>query len=149
MVAIGTAMYAVHLLFAGLWAGGVAFVAWAILPAAKNGTLNARPLEAIAGKLTTLSRVSALVLLLTGGHLAMTVYGTTALLGSRRGHLVLSMVVLWFALTGLVEVGTSRLTEGTQRDKVRSPASDSQRFFQAAAVIGILLLVVGGVLTVR
>ncbi|MFB6300476.1 MAG: CopD family protein [Halobacteriales archaeon] len=148
MVTVGTAMYAVHLLFAGLWAGGVAFVTWAILPAARNGTLNAGPLEVIAGKLTTLSRVSSLVLLLTGGHLAMTVYGTTQLLGSTRGHLVLSMVVLWVVLTGLVEVGTSQLTEGANRDKVRSPASESQRLFQAAAVIGILLLVIGGVLTV-
>jgi uncharacterized membrane protein len=141
-------VYVVHLIFAAAWTGAVLFVAWTVLPLARDGNLNATPLGTVASKLTTLSRASAAILFLTGGHMAAAAAGYTveSLTGTPRGHLVITMIVLWFALAGLVEVGTSKLTDGTGKDKVREPARNATRLFQAASVVAILLLVDAGLL---
>ncbi len=146
MSAIDTLVYAAHVLFAGLWSGSVLFVAYAVLPAARAGDLSADLLGALSGKLTTVSRASALLLLLTGGHMAGTQYTTESLFGTFPGYNVVAMVVLWFLLAGLVEVGTSRLSDGTGRDKVREPAAAARPFMLAASAAAVLLLVNAGVL---
>lgn len=139
--------YVLHSLFAGIWTGGVLLMALAVLPLAKDGTLNAAPLAAITGKLTTLSRVSALVLFLTGSHMAAARYTSETLTGTDGGYLVLSMLALWFLLAGTVEVGASKLRDGTERDKVREPAREAWVFFLVAAVLASLLLVTAGLLS--
>jgi len=144
---VDTTVFAVHSLCAGLWTGSVVFVTLAVIPAARNGDLNAAPLHAIAGKLTTVSRVSALLLFLTGGHMAAARYTTGSLTGTQRGYLVLSMITLWLLLAGTVEVATSRVTAGTGRDKVREPARESRRLFLFASLLAVLLLVNAGLLS--
>jgi hypothetical protein len=148
MSLLNAGVYAVHMIFAALWTGSVLFTAYVVLPLGRNGDLNATPLRTVAGKLTTVSRSSAAVLFLTGGHMAAAAAGYTveSLTGTPRGHLVISMIVLWFALAGLVEVGTSKLTDGTGKDKVREPAHEATRLFQGASVVSVLLLVVAGLL---
>ncbi len=148
MTLVDAAIVATHLLFAGLWTGSVLFVAYAVVPTAARGDLNAGPLETFAGKLTTVSRASALLLFVTGGHMAASRYDVSSLTGTTRGHLVLGMLALWFLLGGLVEVGAGRLTDGASRDKVREPARSARRLFQAASVVAVLLLVDGGLLAV-
>jgi len=135
-----------HLLFAGLWTGSVVFVTIAVLPLAASGDLDATPLESMAGRLTTVSRASALVLFVTGGHMAASEYTVETLTGSPPGHLVLTMLGLWLVLAALVEVGAARLTDGASKKKVREPARAATRPFQAASVVALLLLVVGGLL---
>ena len=147
MAAIDTAMYSVHLLVAGVWAGSVVFVTYAVLPTAREGLANAEPLEPVVGKLRWLSRTSALVLLATGGHMAATLYTVERLTGSTRGHLVLGMVGLWLALAGLVEVGSARLADGFGQKKVREPAREARPFFLGATTVAVALLVVGGLLS--
>jgi uncharacterized membrane protein len=138
----------IHLVFAALWAGSVCFVAAVVLPLARDGAFNTtRPLEVISGKLTTVSRVSSLVLLLTGGHLAGRGYTAETLFGTLGGRLVLAMVVLWLALTALVEIGAKRLEAGLTGKKIREPARDSLTAFRAAAVAAVGLLVVAGLLS--
>jgi hypothetical protein len=137
----------VHLLTAGIWTGSVIFVTVAVLPLARSGDINAEPLSALTTRLTTLSRASALVLFLTGGHLAGTRYTVGTLTGSTPGYLVLAMLGLWLVLTALVEIGASRLTDGANRSKVREPARAATRLFQAATVVALALLVVGGLLS--
>lgn len=139
--------FILHSLFAGLWTGSVVFVTAAVIPAARNGNLNATPLHAIAGKLTTISRASALVLFITGSHMAAARYTRESLFATQRGYLVLSMVLLWLLLAGIVEVATSRVTGGTGRDKVREPAHESWRLFLVASVLSVLLLVNAGLLS--
>ncbi len=146
MSAIDTVVYAAHLLFAGLWSGSVLFVAYAVLPAARDGEVSADLLGRLTGKLTTVSRTSALLLLLTGGHMAGTQYTAQSLFGTFPGYNVLAMVVLWFLLAGFVEVGTSRLSDGTGRDKVREPAAAARPFVLAASATALLLLVNAGIL---
>lgn len=137
-----------HLVFAALWAGSVFYVAFVVLPLARDGAFNTtKPLEAIAGKLTTISRVSALVLLFSGGHLAGQRYTSERLFESTNGHLVLGMVVLWALLAGLVEIGGKRLETGLNGKKLREPAADALPVYRAGAVVAIALLVVGGAIT--
>jgi len=139
--------YVVYSLFAGLWVGSVLFVTVGILPMARRGELNATPLQSVTRALTRISRLSALVLVLTGAHIGVTGYSIDSLTGTTDGHLVLGTVVLWFVLAGAVEVGTSRLREGTERDKVREPARRAWRLFIFAAVVAAGLLVVSGLLS--
>ncbi|WP_276271965.1 transporter [Haloarcula litorea] len=147
MSAVDAAIYGIHLLFAGLWSGSVMFVAYAVLPTAMDGDANAAPLSTVTGKLTTVSRASALLLLLTGGHLAATKYTAGSLFGTTRGYLVVAMVVLWFLLAGLVEVGASKLSDGFAQQKVREPAREARPFLLGAAVVaGLLLLDAGAIL---
>lgn len=146
MAPIDTAVNAVHLLVAGLWAGSVLFVAGGLLPAARDGDLGATVLQGLIGRFRTGSRIAALLLLLTGGHLAGTRYTAETLLGSTRGYLVVAMVVLWLAMTGLIEVGSGRLVDGTNDRTVRGPAREATPFFAAATVAAVGLLVIGGVL---
>lgn len=140
---------AVHVVVGAVWVGAVVFVVAGVLPVAREGRLNADPLGAIAGRLRTLTRASAVLLLLTGGHLlAARGYLDGALLSSGDGHLVLTMVALWLVATGLTEAGAGRLVDGADADKVREPAHDATRLLQAAGVCGTLVFVVAAALIV-
>ncbi|WP_408956905.1 copper resistance protein CopD [Natrinema sp. 74] len=137
-----------HLVFAALWAGSVCFVAAVVLPLARDGAFNTtRPLEVISGRLTTISRVSSLVLFLSGSYLAGTIYTAEKLFGSTSGRLVLAMVALWLVLTGLVEIGAKRFETGLTGKKIREPAREALPVFRAAALVAIGLLVVAGLLS--
>jgi uncharacterized membrane protein len=146
MSAIDAVAYAVHLLFAGLWTGSVLFVAYAVLPAARDGDISASLLGNFSVKLTTVSRASAVVLFLSGGHVAAQRYTVETLTGTVPGYNVLAMILFWFLLAGFVEVGTSKLSDGAGADKVREPAADARPFFLAASVTAGLLLVNAGLL---
>lgn len=146
MTPIDTAIYTLHLVFGGIWAGSVVFLTFGVLQTARDGTANAEPLRAIVERLRWISRTSALVLLATGGHMAGTLYTVESLTGGARGHLVLSMVALWLALAGLVEVGSSKLADGFDQKKVRQPAREARPFFLASSAVAAALLVSGGLL---
>ena len=126
-MAIGTLITStIHLVFAGLWTGSVLFVALAGLP------------EGGLGRLRQISRASARLLLLTGGHQAAMQYGGGRLTGTTAGWAVLAMVALWLVLAGLVEVGASKYEDG-------GPEA-ARPFFTAGAVVSLLLLVDAGLL---
>ncbi|WP_299330751.1 transporter [Haloplanus sp.] len=146
MATVDTAINAIHLLVAGLWAGSVLFVAGGLLPAARDGDLGATVLGGLIGRLRWGSRVASVVLLLTGGHLAGTRYTAETLFGSTRGYLVLAMVGLWLAMAGLIEAGSGRLLDGVDERRVRKPARAATPFFVAATGAAVGLLVIGGVL---
>ena len=144
MSTVDAAIFATHLVFAGLWSGSVLFMSYAVLPTALNGDSRPTPLSSITGKLKTVSRASAVLMLVTGGHLAATRYTAESLTGTGRGHLVITMVVLWFALAALVEIGASKLTDGFDQQKVRQPARDAKPFLYGASLVAVLLLVDAG-----
>jgi hypothetical protein len=146
-MAPGTTISAiVHLLFAGAWTGSVLFMTYGVIPIARAGDIDTDPFADITSRLLTLSRVSALLMFLTGGHLAATRYTAETLTGSPNGHLVLTMLALWLVLAALVEIGTKRISAGLRERKVRTPAENGRPFFLAASVVSILLLVVAGLL---
>lgn len=144
MSVVDAGVFGVHLLFAGLWSGSVLFTTYAVLPLAMNGEARPGPLDVLTGKLRTVSRVSALLLLLTGGHLAGTRYTAASLTGSGRGYLVLAMVALWFLLAALVEIGGSKLEDGFDAQKVREPAREARPFLLGASLTAVLLLLDAG-----
>ena len=146
MSTVGTAAATIHLLTGAAWVGSVVYFAAAVLPAARDGELNAAPVESLADTLSWWSRGASVLMLLTGGYLAGTRYTAETLTGTPRGHAVLGMVVLWLVLTGLVEAGRGRLVRGLQRKKVRQPAAESLSLYRGAAIVGLLLLVDAGYL---
>ncbi|WP_435317127.1 transporter [Haloarchaeobius sp. TZWSO28] len=140
-------MRMLHSVTAAVWAGSVLFLTLGLLPSALDGSLNASPMESIVGRFRWVTRGSAVVLFVTGGHLAGTLYtigdgGGFSLFGSARGHLVLTMLGLWLVLTGLCEVGASKLADGFSEKKVRSPAAAAKPFLYGASLVAVALLVV-------
>ncbi|SEV92226.1 hypothetical protein [Halobacterium jilantaiense] len=136
MTVIETAVYATHMVFAGLLTGSVLFAALTVPGIAANVSTSVR--ESIAGTLRNVSRASAVLLVLTGGYM-LTLGGYTdsgVLTGSGRGHAVLGMVVLWFLLTGITEVAGSRIESG----------DDATTFLYGGAVLAVALLLDAGYL---
>ena len=146
MALIATVIRVVHTLFAGAWAGGTLLFVGAVLPAAKKGLLDASALEAVTKLFSYLSMASVALLLLSGGHLAGTLYTFGTLQSTGRGHLVISMVVLWFVLAGVAHGATKRLTDGLETGDAESAVEASWGLFVVAAVVAAGLLVVAGLL---
>jgi uncharacterized membrane protein len=144
MALIDTALATAHLLIGALWVGSIVFFAGIVLPMARGGGLDAGPLESMLATLTRWSRAGSVLMLVTGGHLAATRYTFGSLASTTNGNLVVAMVVLWLALTGLVEVGGSRIRDGVGQKKVREPAANALGLFRGAAVVGALLLLTAG-----
>jgi len=143
---VEAAVFGVHMLFAGLWSGTVLFVTLAVLPTAMDGDVNVAPLKFVTSRLKQISRASALLLLLTGGHLAGTFYTGSSLLNTTRGNLVLVMVALWFLLAAFTEIAASKLSDGLAQQKIREPARNARPFLLAASLVSVLLLLDAGAL---
>lgn len=137
-----------HLLVAAVWAGSVCFVAFAVVPAARDGVFTTTdPLTSLLGTVKNLSRASSLILLLTGGHLAGRIYTSETLTSTTNGRLVLLMTLLWLVLTALVEIAANRLETGLEVKRLREPARETLALFRAAAVVSLALLVVAGAIS--
>ncbi|WP_255196077.1 CopD family protein [Halorarius litoreus] len=141
-----TVSYVVHMLFGALMSGAVLFFAYGVNPVAHAGNMGPDTLATATSKLTTVTRASAVLVFLTGGHQAGVLYTFESLTGSGRGYLVLAMLVLWLAMVAFVEMGASKLREGTDRDKVRTPAREARPFLRLASVAAVLVLVDAGLL---
>ncbi len=146
MALVDTAVQAVHLVFAGIWTGSVVFVAYAVLPTVASGDARVGVVETVLAKLKLISRASALLLFVTGGHMAATLYTPESLTGSPPGHAVLAMLALWFLLAALVEVGASRMGDALAEGKIRTAAEQGGTFLKGGAVVAVLLLVDAGYL---
>lgn len=143
MTLIDVVMRILHTVFAGIWAGGTLFMAFLVIPAAQKGHLGTDGLGWLTQRFSRFSMLSSLVLFITGGHLAGTGYTFELLGGSPRGHLVLTMVALWFVLTGLSHAASSRLTRHLDDGAMRAAAAYATWFY-AAGVVAVGLLIVAG-----
>jgi uncharacterized membrane protein len=143
MTFLDVTMRIIHTLFAGVWAGWTVFMAALVVPAARNGKLGADGLRWMTQQFSRFSSLSSLVLLLTGGFMAGNLYTGETLISGSRGHLVLTMVVLWFVLTGLSHMGSSRLKKNLS-DGVPQAAKAATTLFYVAGVVALALLVVAG-----
>ena len=119
---------------------------WSFETTLPNAAGETSAFGSVVSKLQWVTRVSALLMLLTGGHLAGTGYTVESLTGSPRGYLVLTMVALWLGLAAAVEIGSARAQRGVDDEKIREPARDARPFYLAAAVLAVGLLVVSGLL---
>ncbi|MES3517416.1 MAG: transporter [Natronomonas sp.] len=143
---VDTAMYTLHGIFAALWTGSIVFVTAAVLPLAASGNLSPGDFGSVVNKLRWITRISALVTLLSGGHLAGVLYTTATLTETTRGYLVIAMLVFWLGLAATIEIGSSRAMAGVDAKKIREPARDAKPLYYAACVLAIGLLVTAGLL---
>ncbi|SNZ12459.1 Copper resistance protein D [Natronoarchaeum philippinense] len=147
MTLVDAAAVTIHTIFAAVWVGSVVFMTASVIPMAKDGLLEPEAVERASGTLTTITRVSSLLLLLSGSLMASSFYTASGLFSTGRGHLVLTMVALWLVLTGLLEMTTRRLEDGLQAQRVRAPADETETWFRAASVVGFALLTIAGILS--
>ncbi len=136
-----------HMVFAGVWTGSVVFVSLGVIPAASAGMLSASALGEMVERLRWVSRISALVLLVTGGPLTSSQYTVAGLLGTARGYAVLAMILLWVVLVVLVEIGGGRVQDIDEISMAGVP-DQTELFFHGGAVAAVLLLIVSGYLIV-
>lgn len=141
MTTVDVAMNVVHLIFAGIWAGGLTLMAGVVLPMARTGEIGADAVRGLGTRAVRVARLSAIVMLLSGGHLAANLYGGGALLGTGDGQLVVTMAGLWLVLIALTEIGFARL----RRDPEEGLAA-AHGVLGAAAAVGLALLGIGGLL---
>ncbi len=145
MTLANVTMRILHTVFAGVWAGWTVGMAALVVPAARNGHIGEDGLRWLTTQFSRFSSLSSLVMLLTGGFLAQKLYPGSSLTGSSRGHLVLTMVVLWFVLTGLAHMSSARVTKNLE-DSAKSAAKKATTWFYAAGVVAVCLLIVAGAL---
>ena len=101
---------------------------------------------AVVSKLRWVTRISAALLFVTGGHLAGTLYTAETLTGTTSGYLVLAMLTFWLGLAAVIEIGSAKAARGIENDKIREPARESRPFYLLGAVFATGLLVVAGLL---
>ncbi|ELY49324.1 hypothetical protein C493_20676 [Natronolimnohabitans innermongolicus JCM 12255] len=136
----------VHTIFAAAWTGGALLISGTIIPAARNGLIEKNGLSLITRRFWYLTVGSVVLLLLTGGHLAGTLYTAESLQSTERGHLVLSMVALWFVLPLVLYLGSRHLTDIPPELSAETAAAAARPWFIGASAISIALLVIAGLL---
>ncbi len=149
MATIDTAMVAVHLIFGAIWVGSVTFTTFVILPLARDGDLDRPPLETSLSRLQLISRIGALAMVISGLHLMGTgsYFDTAVLLETNRGRAIVAMIVLWFLFITILEISTRRIKSGLGANLLREPARDGLSWFYVATTIGLLLYVIGAMIT--
>ena len=143
---INAVMWTIHVGFAVFWTGSVLFVASAVLPPAMRGTIDDEFLGHAVGRLRWITRIAAVAFIVSGGHMAGNLYTADTLFGSGRGHLVLTMIVLWLVGTALVEIGSGKIVDGLDAGKLREPARAAKPFYYGAAAAAVGLIVTAGLL---
>lgn len=116
------------------------YVTFAVLPTLRAGEGDTETVERLSSRFTFLSVLSVVVLFLTGGHLAGTLYTFEGLVETTRGNLVLTMLALWFVLAVVLHVGTKKLDSGVEEGRLREPASAAFPWYVVGSVLGVALL---------
>lgn len=136
MVAVDTIARTVHVFAGGLLAGSIVFFTWAAIQTTNDGILGRMAVAGLAKHLTAISRFCAILLVLSGGYMAM-----DAPFGSDPTYdgLVGAMILLWLVISALVEIGYSKL-------RGEAAFHDVSTYYLLAAVSGVILLIDGGLL---
>jgi len=129
-------MLSVHLFGAVIWVGGLTFVSWALLPAARGGGGGAL-LAAALNRFQWVVRACSLAMLLSGGHLIGTAYPVRTWFTTQPGFAAFLMLVLWLVLTVVLELSAR------PRKALAKGEGDVERlsaYYHVAMAVGVLLL---------
>jgi len=146
MTLIDTAFSMLHVLFAGLWAGTTIFYAWRIHPLLSEGDIGVTSAMSITTGLRWLTRIGAVVFVVTGGHMAAMGYGDGRLFSDPMGHAVLGMLALWLVVTGLLEMSIGKIQDELAEGRIQTAGRENESFVRAAAAFSVVLLLLGGYL---
>jgi uncharacterized membrane protein len=154
------ASYVLHVASALFWIGAVWFAAYAVFPPARAGEVDAGLFESTLDRLLWVTRWTGVALPVTGLYQLWLRYPLDRLVATTRGLLVLSMLVLWTVMNGLVELGVYRartvdseldlgtyFAEGVAADgglpsgTVVAGARATRPYVLAASALGVLLAV--------
>lgn len=158
-----TVSYVLHVVAGLFWIGMTLYVAYALLPAARNGGLSGRAFGFQTDVLLQTTRITGVVLPVTGLYQVWLLYPQARLLGTTDGYLVLAMFALWGLLNGTIEFGTLRMRQraGDNRplwhfvvrfpreipdDAVGGLLSVGRPYFLASLAFAVLLVVNAGLL---
>lgn len=147
MSVIDTTVVTIHNLFAALWIGSVLFVTYALVPAAREGNVRTATFRGVLEKLTTVTRVSALFLVLSGIYITVDLYTVERLTETTSGYLVIAKVVLWFGLAGVVEAAVGRLRTELNEQQLENAVETVSPLFYVASGLAILSIVAVALLT--
>lgn len=143
MTTVDAVMRILHLTFAAAWTGAIFYFVGVVAPMLRKGDLGVPASEGLLDGLRWLSRVSAVIVLLSGGHLLGATVGF-ANLGTPQGSLVLAMAGLWVVLMALVEAGAGII--GRALDTGEATTGPGIKVLYGAAGVAVVLLVIGGLL---
>lgn len=146
MALVDTAFSMLHVLFAGLWAGTTIFYAWRIHPLLSEGDIGVTSAMSITTGLRWLTRIGAVVFVVTGGHMAAMGYGDGRLFSDPMGHAVLAMLTLWLVVTGLLEMSIGTIQSELGEGRIQTAGRETESFVRAAAAFSVVLLLLGGYL---
>ena len=147
MALIDTAFGMLHVLFAGIWSGTTVFYAWRIHPLLSEGEIDATSAMSITTGLRWLTRIGAVVFVVTGGHMAGTGYGDGRLFSDPMGHAVLGMLTLWLVVTGLLEMAIGKMQPHLGDGRIQTAGRETETFIKVAATFSVVLLLLGGYLS--
>ena len=151
--ALATAADGVHLLAAGVWAGGLLPLALLLRAAGREEGADARPYAVVAARrFSRCALVLVITLALSGTGMAVTNVGTVAgLVGTTYGRLLLAKVVLLVPILALAAVNRSvhlpRLS-GDGATVGRPAMRRLARFVVVEGALALAILAVVGAMTV-
>ena len=146
MAIIDTAFSMLHVLFAGIWAGTTVFYAWRIHPLLSEGDIGVTSAMSITTGLRWLTRIGAVVFVVTGGHMAAMGYGDGRLFSTTTGHAVLGMLALWLIVTGLLEASIGKIQDELGDGRIQTAGRENETLIRVAATFSVVLLLLGGYL---
>ena len=100
----------------------------------------------ITSGLRWLTRIGAVVFVVTGGHMAGTGYGDGRLFSDPMGHAVLGMLALWLVVTGLLEMSLGKVQTELGNGHIQTAGRENETLVRVAAVLSVVLLLLGGYL---
>jgi len=133
-------MLAVHMVGAVAWVGGLSAMAWVVLPAARQHGQHEVVVD-VLNRFQFVSRACSVLMLLSGGFLIGTRYPASTWFSTRGGAAAFGMMVLWLALTGVVEMASP-----LRRSLLQAGASSAPKlvlYYNVATVLGWLLILDG------
>ncbi|MCL9817571.1 hypothetical protein [Natronocalculus amylovorans] len=137
---------ALHVVAVVVLLGATVAMAAIVVPTIRKDGLSAHAVRAIGRRFAAVVAVSGTTVLLTEVYLTSTQHTIASLVGTVSGWMVLASIGLWMLLVGLLGVGTGKLAQAVSVGETKAAADRSRRWYESAAVVGLVAVAMTGVL---